>query len=42
LHAIRFLLARETGDVISFRQQLSTTSFEASEPEITVNYHVHT
>jgi len=30
------------GDVISFRQQLSTTSFEAFELEIMVNYLVHT
>jgi len=28
-------------DAIGFRQQLSTTSFEASEMEITVNYPVH-
>jgi len=26
------------GDTIGFRQQLSTTSFEACESEITVNY----
>jgi len=32
----------ETGDTIGFRQQLSTTSFEAFELEITVNYPVHT
>ena len=33
----------ETGDTINFRQQLSTTSFEACELEITVNYFpVHT
>ena len=30
------------GDVISFRRQLSTTSLEAFELEITVNYPVHT
>jgi len=29
-------------DVIGFRQQLSTTSFESFELEITVNYPVHT
>jgi len=29
------------GDAIGFRQQLSTTSFEAFELEITVNYPVH-
>jgi len=29
-------------DAIGFRQQLSTTSFEAFELEITVNYPVHT
>jgi len=28
----------ETGDMIGFRQQLSMTSFEARELEITVNY----
>jgi len=28
--------------VIGFRQQLSTTSFESFELEITVNYPVHT
>ena len=28
----------ETGYAIGFRQQLSTTSFEAFELEITVNY----
>jgi len=28
----------ETGDTIGFRQQLSRTSFEACELEITVNY----
>jgi len=28
----------ETGDTIGFRQQQSTTSFEACELEITVNY----
>ena len=32
----------ETGDAIGFRQQLSTTSCEAFELEITVNYPVHT
>jgi len=34
----------ETGDrpTIGFKQQLSMTSFEASELEITVNYPVHT
>ena len=32
------LLVSETGDAIDFRQQLSTTSFEACELEITVNY----
>jgi len=30
------------GDAIGFRQQLSTTSIEAFELEITVNYPVHT
>ena len=30
------------GDVIGFRQQPSTTSFEAFELEITLNYPVHT
>ena len=30
------------GDAIGFRQQLSTTSFESFELEITVNYPVHT
>ena len=32
----------EMRDVIGFRQQLSTTSFESFELEITVNYPVHT
>jgi len=32
----------ETGNAIGFRQQLSTTSFEAFELEIVVNYPVHT
>jgi len=32
----------EMRDVIGLRQQLSTTSFEACELEITVNYPVHT
>jgi len=32
----------ETGDVIGFRQQLSTMLFEPFELEITVNYPVHT
>ena len=32
----------ETGDAIGFRQQLSTTSCEAFELEITLNYLVHT
>jgi len=32
----------EMGDAIGFRQQLSTTSFESFELEITVNYPVHT
>jgi len=34
----------ETGDTIGFRQQLSTTSFEAFELDIVVNYDysVHT
>jgi len=32
------LSASETGDTIAFGQQLSTTSFEACELEITVNY----
>jgi len=32
----------ETGDAIVFRQQLSTTSCDALELEITVNYPVHT
>jgi len=31
----------ETGDTIHSRQKLSTTSFEAYELEITVNYVVH-
>jgi len=29
----------ETGNTIGFRQQLSTTSFEACELKITVNYY---
>jgi len=32
------LSASETGDIIGFRQQLSTTSFEACELKITVDY----
>ena len=36
------LFISETGDAIGFRQQLSTTSFEAFELEIMVNYPVHT
>ena len=36
------LSASETEDAIGFRQQLITTSFEAFELEITVNYPVHT
>jgi len=36
------LSASEMGDAIGFRQQLSTTSFEAFELEIVVNYPVHT
>jgi len=32
----------EMGDAIGSRQQLSTTSCEAFELEITVNYPVHT
>jgi len=32
----------ETGDAIGFRQRLSTTSYEAFELEIAVNYPVHT
>ena len=32
------MMMSETGDAIGFRQQLSTTSFEACELEITVNY----
>ena len=36
------LSASETGDTIGFRQQVSMTSFEACEMEITVNYRVHT
>jgi len=35
------LSASETGDAIGFRQHLSTTSFEAFELEITMNYPVH-
>jgi len=36
------LSVSETGDAIGFRKQLSTTSVEAFELEITVNYPVHT
>ena len=36
------LFISETGDAIGFRQQLSTTSCEAFELEITVNYPVRT
>ena len=36
------LFISETGDAIGFRQQLSTTSCEAFELEITVNYPAHT
>ena len=36
------ILVTETGDAIGFRQQLSTTSCEAFELEITVNYLVDT
>ena len=32
----------EMGDAIGFRQQLSTTSSEAFDLEITLNYPVHT
>jgi len=41
LQTIRLFLARETGDATGFKQQLSATSFEASELEIVVNYPVH-
>jgi len=37
-----YLSACETGDATGFRQQLSMTSFEASELEVAVNYPVHT
>jgi len=39
---LSFLLGREIGDAISFRQQLSTTSFEAYELLSAANYPVHT
>ena len=39
---IRLLSGTEMGDATGFRQQLGTTSFEASELEIAVNYPVHT
>jgi len=35
---IILLSARETGDAVDFKQQLSTTPFEAFELEIVVNY----
>jgi len=37
-----FLSASDMGDAIGFRQQIKTTSFEALELEVTVNYPVHT
>jgi len=36
------LSASEAGDAIGFKQQLSTTSVEACELDIVVNYPVHT
>jgi len=36
------LFISEMGDAVGFRQQLSTMAFEAFEPEIVVNYPVHT
>ena len=41
-HGKVVILVSEMGDAIGFRQQLSTTSFEACELEIAVNYLVHT
>jgi len=41
LQMIRLFIS-EMRDAIGFRQQLNTTSFEAFELEITVNYPVHT
>jgi len=41
LQTIRLIIS-EMGDAIGVRQQLSTTSFQAVELEIAVNYPVHT